>query len=117
MEDIFRQLEFRTLTQRLHNLVKKLHPSLEGATQQSLFAEATVGFGISQQRNFTTRVVDTPGYQSGYAELAEKADRLAFDTETTSTDPMQAELDRISLAANPTKAYYFPVGHLRGKRS
>src|SRR5690606_30864409 len=38
VEELFRQLEFRTLTQRLHNLVKKLRPSLERAEQQSLFA-------------------------------------------------------------------------------
>ncbi len=66
--------------------------------------------------DFTTLVVDTPEkLQAATAELA-KADRLAFDTETTSTDPMRAELVGISLAADPTKAYYFPVGHLRGKQ-
>ncbi len=117
VEDIFRQLEFRTLTQRLHNLVKKLHPSLEGATQQSLFAEAPVpALELVSSGDFTTLVVDTPEkLQVATTELA-KADRLAFDTETTSTDPMRAELVGISLAADPTKAYYFPVGHLRGKQ-
>ncbi len=37
--------------------------------------------------------------------------KLAVDTETTSTDPMRAELVGISLCCAPGKAYYVPVGH------
>jgi len=39
---------------------------------------------------------------------------IAFDTETTSTDQMQADLVGISLAVNEEVGYYIPVGHKQG---
>ena len=36
---------------------------------------------------------------------------IAFDTETTSTDQMRAELVGISLAVDPGYGFYIPVGH------
>jgi len=39
---------------------------------------------------------------------------VAVDTETTSLDPMQAELCGISLATAPGRACYIPVGHRSG---
>jgi len=39
VEDLFHQLEFRTLTQRLHTVTQKLQPSLSGATQASLLVK------------------------------------------------------------------------------
>jgi DNA polymerase I len=40
--------------------------------------------------------------------------RLAIDTETTSLDPMQADLVGISLCVTPGRACYIPVGHRNG---
>ena len=40
-----------------------------------------------------------------------KADLIAFDTETTSLDPMQAQLVGVSLSVEPGAACYIPVGH------
>ena len=42
---------------------------------------------------------------------AREAGILAFDTETTSLDPMQAELVGFSLATAPGKAAYVPLNH------
>ncbi len=39
------------------------------------------------------------------------AGAFAFDTETTSLDPMSAQLVGISLSPAPAEAYYIPVGH------
>lgn len=39
------------------------------------------------------------------------AGEFAVDTETTSVDPMQADLVGISLCAEEGRAYYIPVGH------
>ncbi len=44
------------------------------------------------------------------AELAD-AEIVAFDTETTSLAPMQADLVGISVAADGDTAFYVPVGH------
>ncbi len=51
------------------------------------------------------------------AELAEllerldKADRVAFDTETTSLDAMRAEIIGMSFAFEPGTAWYLPLAH------
>jgi DNA polymerase-1 len=39
------------------------------------------------------------------------ADLIAFDTETTSLDPMRAELVGLSFAVEPGRACYIPIGH------
>ncbi|MFQ6030396.1 MAG: 5'-3' exonuclease H3TH domain-containing protein, partial [Dehalococcoidia bacterium] len=39
---------------------------------------------------------------------------FAFDTETTSTDPMRADLVGLSFSNEPGKAWYVPVGHQEG---
>jgi len=41
---------------------------------------------------------------------------ISFDTETTSTDQMRAELVGVSLAVDPGKGYYIPVGHRQGEQ-
>ncbi|HZA02917.1 MAG TPA: 5'-3' exonuclease H3TH domain-containing protein, partial [Hyphomicrobiaceae bacterium] len=46
-----------------------------------------------------------------WLEEARSAGRFAFDTETTSLAPMLAELVGFSLAVQPGKACYVPVGH------
>jgi DNA polymerase I len=40
-----------------------------------------------------------------------RADRVALDTETTSQDPMRAELVGMSFALEPHEAYYIPCAH------
>ena len=42
------------------------------------------------------------------------AGSFAFDTETTSVDPMRAELVGLSFATEPGRAWYIPVGHQEG---
>ena len=49
-----------------------------------------------------------------WVEEAREAGIVAFDTETTSLDPMQAELCGFSLATAPGRACYVPVGHKSG---
>ncbi len=44
------------------------------------------------------------------AEL-ERAERFAFDTETTSLDAVRADLVGVSFAVRPGEAWYIPVGH------
>src|SRR5690606_3592494 len=39
------------------------------------------------------------------------AELVAFDTETTSLDPMQAEIVGLSLAVEPYEACYVPMAH------
>ena len=43
-----------------------------------------------------------------------EAGLVAFDTETTSLDPLQADLVGVSLAVAPGEACYIPIGHRAG---
>ncbi len=57
-----------------------------------------------------TTIMDMAGFNKWLKKL-EKSDLVAFDTETTSLDPMQAELVGLSFAVDAFEAIYIPVGH------
>jgi DNA polymerase-1 len=55
--------------------------------------------------------VDTPEKLSSLVKELATASMIALDTETTSTDPMMADLVGISLSYKVGQGYYIPVGH------
>ena len=55
--------------------------------------------------------VDTDAAFQACLQAITQAERVALDTETTSLDPMRASLVGISLAIEPGKAWYIPLGH------
>ena len=67
--------------------------------------------------------IDPSGYETvitidrlkEWVAHAFEAGLLAFDTETTSLDAMQADLVGVSLAIEPGKACYIPLGHVDGE--
>ena len=61
------------------------------------------------EANYTT-VLDRDTFNQ-WLEKLQQAELIAFDTETTSLDPMQAELVGLSFAVEPFEAIYIPVGH------
>ena len=56
----------------------------------------------------------TPAELEGWIARALEAGFVAFDTETSSLDPIQADLVGISLAVAPGQACYIPIGHREG---
>lgn len=112
-EKIFQELEFRTLVGRLH----KLQPARQEPLQQlSLFGEEIRRVGhAAQAGDLVTHIVQTRDELAQLADLLKHASQIALDTETTSTDPMLAELVGISLAVAPGDGYYIPIGHQTGK--
>jgi DNA polymerase-1 len=60
------------------------------------------------------RTVTTLAELDRWIARAREAGRVAFDTETTSLDAMQADLVGFSLATAPGEACYVPVGHGAG---
>ena len=56
-------------------------------------------------------IVYTRGELEGWIDRLKTADAFAFDTETTSTDYMEAELVGLSFCAEAGKAAYVPVAH------
>lgn len=101
--DLFRDLEFRTLLDRIPGAEK-----LDGSGQMNLF--------VSSDKKATDDIVETTTIndQAGLSDLREilsRAEAISFDVETTSTDPMKADLVGISVAVTPSKGFYIPIGH------
>lgn len=89
MREIFGKLEFQSL---LDELVPGNEPTSAGEeTEYKLvLTEEALRVVIQEMRD---------------------AGAMAVDTETTSTDPMRAELVGISMSCRPNTGYYVPVGH------
>ncbi|NNF02908.1 MAG: DNA polymerase I, partial [Rhodothermales bacterium] len=116
---LFEELEFN----RLFDRVKKI-------TGDGLSEEAEAAAGTEEQANAGEQgtlfgpdaklsafdesevdyrmVADVDDLRRTLDELA-SAERVAFDTETTSTDPMMASLVGISLSVEPGEAVYIPT--------
>ncbi len=118
VEDLFRVLEFRTLTRELNSLVKKMNPLMPQGEQMDLFTsgEEEAEEAITAPGAIATTIVDTPEKLAAMVEKINQAELIAFDTETTDTDVMRAKLVGISLAVEPDHGYYIPVGHAQGKQ-
>ena len=75
-----------------------------------------------RKKEALTEKIDTTAYHTitDEAELKQWLDRaldqgfFAFDTETTSLDPMQAELVGFSIGLKPGEAAYVPLNHVDG---
>ncbi len=63
-----------------------------------------------------THTIDTPEALQEMVNQLSAARHISFDTETTSTDQMRAELVGISLSVEPGQGYYIPVGHTSGQQ-
>lgn len=93
--------------------VAKANPNGEGtpAALAAKRAEAAVAAKIDVNAYHCIR--DLPTLHAWVSEAIEEG-IVAFDTETTSLDPMQAELCGVSLAIRPGHAAYVPLGHKSG---
>ncbi|MEW5986738.1 MAG: DNA polymerase I [Chloroflexota bacterium] len=105
--DLFRQLEFRSLTNRLAEAVQLSGDSKQLAVGSNQLSEKT---GPTE----TVIVRTEEALQELVAEL-EAAGEIAFDVETTSVDERLAELVGLCLSTQSPRAYYVPVGHLVGE--
>ena len=131
VEEVFRELEFRTLLKRFQTWADNIQGIEEtsrawrpgGAGQQlALFAEekpetvipVAMPPHLPAAGDLDVVIVDTPDKLQSLVVELNSAPLIAFDTETTSTDPMRADLVGISLAVQPGKGYYIPVGHHSG---
>jgi len=111
IETLFRELEFRSLIPRLHTVLTPLGKQGTPGGQLNLFGEDIKKIGLASSYTLETIVVNTPEKLKTLVETLEKADVIAFDTETTSIDPLRAELVGMSFAVKEGTGYYIPVGH------
>ena len=121
VRDLFRELEFHSLLKRLDTVggvyVKPAHgeqlslfsvgeaaPSRKFEVRESSLPESTI----------QVEIVNTQAGLEALVKRLQGAEEISVDTETTSTDQMQAELVGISLAIEEKRGYYIPVGHNPG---
>lgn len=82
----------------------------------SMFAEEPqVVIAPTADLDITVNIVDTEKKLEDLVKILNKAKVISFDTETTSTEEMKAEIVGISLAIKEGEGYYIPVGHNSGK--
>jgi DNA polymerase-1 len=114
---LFRELEFRTLLTRL-NGIKTItaSPAKKSDQQMALFEQELPAVQIAKvPSDLEVKVVDGSEALNELARTLMMADVISFDTETTSTDEMRAELVGISLATKEGQGWYIPIGHNAGR--
>ena len=112
VEALFRELEFRTLIQRLIALYPMFGKGQARKGGQLSFLEpASAAAVTNRSATVEAKVVDTPQALEQLSNRLNGAKIISFDTETTSTDQMRADLVGISLAVDEAQGFYIPVGH------
>ncbi len=113
--DLFRVLGFRSLLELLPGGGGQ-EPFAEGG-QLSFFADldtsapAVAPVAVEIDSPTVTHIIQDDTALEALIRKLESAEAIAFDTETTSTDQMQADLVGIALSIGEGEGYYIPVGH------
>ena len=114
---LFQTLEFNSLLRRVDQLGKgqKADSSRQpagGGSQLALFGgEAAVAAApVREGPTKVTLVNDAAGLEA-LVKALNAAPFITFDVETTSTDPIRANLVGIALCVKEGEGYYVPVGH------
>lgn len=122
LDQIFTELEFNSFRKRMLNKAEKKQKT--DNLQLDFFAEnPTDGPSVAENANFETLKTIPHEYQ--LIETEEEAHRLydffrtnkilSLDTETTSTNPIEAELVGLSFAVEERKAFYVAIPANREK--
>ncbi|UTO28407.1 DNA polymerase I [Bartonella harrusi] len=110
-------VEWDNSTQGLDKDVKKAERESLNFSENSpqFLAQARKDQALTQKitRDVYTTILDEEVLKEWLSEAQEQG-FFAFDTETTSLDPMQAKLVGFSLALQPQKAAYIPLEHIEG---
>ncbi|MBI1968257.1 MAG: DNA polymerase I [Gemmatimonadetes bacterium] len=104
LADLFTELEFRSLLPRL----ERYGPQEPRSTRNDSLPVVAPGVAHPSP-GFT--VVDDPIGLSAIVGECRRVGFVALDTETTSNDPMRADLVGLSLAVAPGRSWYLPFGH------
>lgn len=117
---LFRELEFRSLVNRLPESTgqPRASPAVPSPESQQLPlftaaapAEETAPVTMTEAWNASTRVVTTAETLQTVIGALQEAPWIAFDTETTGMDAMRARLVGLAVAWDRGQAAYIPVGH------
>ncbi len=119
VRDLFRTLEFGSLLGRL-SIIEEIYGKTVPGQQISFLSgaedEKGSDFLIEKEKigGIKVEIINTEKQLNAVEKTLKESSVIAFDTETTSIDQMQAELVGISLAVSGEGGYYIPVGHKEG---
>jgi DNA polymerase-1 len=122
LEEFFKEMEFRTLLSKVPvisgnapatELVTNPKPAKAGE-QLSMFVNAPQVVSVSVPSNIEVVIVDSDEKLEALKKELLKSKVISFDTETTSTEEVSADLVGISLAVKEGQGYYIPIGHSSG---
>ncbi len=100
INELFRELEFVRLRDRLPGI--EAEAKAPEAPSVAVKTEAPQG---------DYHIVNTPADLDGLVNRLVASKSFAFDLETTSLNPLQADMVGMSFSPAPAEAYYVPVGH------
>ena len=126
LRKIFEELEFRTLMERIFKkesspaspIAGTLFNQDNGAVQGNLFEEFTPDHTNEEKKSnleslnslsYDYQLIDTEEKRNEIIKKLLTSEILALDTETTGTDPMDAELVGMSFSITENQAFYVPV--------
>ncbi|RHD50121.1 DNA polymerase I [Bacteroides fragilis] len=126
LRKIFEELEFRTLMERIFKkesspaspIAGTLFNQENGPVQGNLFEEFTPDHTNEEKKsnleslnslNYDYQLIDTEEKRNEIIKKLLTSEILALDTETTGTDPMDAELVGMSFSITENQAFYVPV--------
>lgn len=114
LRSLFTQLEFKALLGRLGGPAAQHTgtppaPSPSAAPQPAQAVEDTTPVATIATDTHVYHCVTSASELNDLCARLKKADMFAFDTETTSTDAMQAALVGCSFCIEPREAWYIPV--------
>ncbi len=104
---LFERLEFKSLVNRLRDSAG-VQPVPAAATEESSPPPEEPLSDITNDKH-TYKLITTERELRDLCARIAKAKEFVFDTETTSTDALKAELVGISLSATPREAFYVSV--------
>jgi len=103
---LFEELEFRSLLSSLKKSGRGGKPTPSDETE---FPPEEIKLSDIRQSEHSYRLVTSLKELKDLCSKLRKAKEFVFDTETTSTDPLNAELVGISFSLRPHEAFFVPV--------
>jgi len=108
--EILNNFELSSIAKKLIRLATKTE--IEQESKEILSFNNEFNFDEDEtDLKYQTILTDTKESFAKMLSLIESAEMVAIDTETTSTDPHQAELVGLSICADKDKSYYLPLNH------
>jgi len=113
LTELFTELEFRSLIPKLEGLQEVGAGTPDtSATAGARWAAGAEVSGVPALASAEPTIVDDPALLATVVAECRRASLVALDTETTSLDPLRADLVGMSLAVAPGRSWYLPFAHV-----